>query len=282
MCLLFMRLRDCFPSARIILAAHPAYAAPLLDAGVIDEILDGGAPPFHLLYNAQPRADDALSQLLATYDTCVFYSADISGELRKRLKMKGLERCRIHAPLPPPGVHVCAWTMRPWWYSDTPPLEEVKLHPSPKNSGDAHKILIINELTYSKFFVLHPGGGGREKWVPPEILTEAGRRYEQETGHRPSVVEGPADAAACAAFLHAWGTPVPVLRGVGPETLSALFSMCSTYIGGDSGVSHLASLYAPSTTVLYGPASDMQMWRPVGAGTRCVRWEEIRSSVGKG
>ena len=273
--LLFKRLRDHFPSVRLTLAANTTYAAPLLDAGLIHQILDGGAPPFHLLYDDQPSENDALSRLVQEYDSCVFYTADRSGELGKRLNLLKLERCCTHPPFPldAESTHVCEWMMRPWPHFSAPARGNMKLTPSRNSLDESDKLLNKYDIRPSRFFVVHPGGGAERKWPPPEMIVETGQKLRSETGHQPVVAEGPADSEPSEKFQRLWGEPLPVLRKTPPAILGALLSKSSAYIGGDSGVSHLASLYAPCATILYGPHSDMRVWHPIGSHTRCVSWE---------
>ena len=273
--LLFKRLREHFQGVRITLAANPAYAAPLLDAGLIHQILDGGAPPFHLLYDDRPSENDALSRLVQGYDSCVFYTADRSGELGKRLNSLKLERYLIHPPFPPDleSIHVCEWMMRPWPRLSAPARGNMKLTPSRNSLDESDNLLNKYDIHPYRFFVVHPGGGAERKWPPPGMLVETGQKLQSETGHQPVVIEGPADSDPREKFQKLWGEPLPVFRKTPPAILGALLSKSSAYIGGDSGVSHLASLYAPRATILYGPRSDMKVWRPIGSHTRCVSWE---------
>ncbi len=273
--LLFQRLRAHSPGVRITLAANPRYAAPLLDSGLIHQVLDGGAPPFHLLYDEKPSENDPLCQLIRGYDAGAFYTADRSGELGRRLSSLGSDAYRIHPPFPPGGerVHVCEWMTRPWQGLPAPERGNVKLHPSQTSLDMCDKILNTHNIRDINFFVIHPGSGGRNKWTPPGILARMGREYAEETGHRPIVAEGPADAVPSREFQRLWGDSVPVIEDMSARILSALLARSSAYIGGDSGVSHLASLYAPRATILYGPHSDMEVWRPIGSRTRCLPWE---------
>ena len=271
--LLFKQLGNHYEDAHITLAANPNYAAPLLDSGLIHEILDGDSSPFHLLYNAQPQENDALCRLIERYDMCMFYTSDISGELVKRLSSNGLGHCRIHPPFPPPSeeIHICEWIMRPWPFRGASKSEKITLIPSQNNLISADKIL--NEFGIKDdFFLIHPGGGGKSKWIPPRILTTMARRYADETGQWPVVIEGPADSIASEEFQRLWSSSIPILSDIPPKVLGALLSMSSAYFGGDSGVSHLASLYAPRATILYGSDSNMRVWRPIGSGTECIPW----------
>ena len=275
--LLFKQLGNHYGNAHITLAANPNYAAPLLDSGLIHEILDGDSSPFHLLYNAQPQENDALCRLIKRYDMCMFYTSDISGELAKRLSSNGLGHCRIHPPFPPHSeeIHICEWMMRPWLILGTPELGKIKLGPSQKNFTSSVKLLDKYDLEHSSFFAIHPGGGGKSKWIPLPILDTMVRKQADETGQLPVVIEGPADSVVCEEFQRLFDDSIPVLRDTTPKVLSALLSKSSAYFGGDSGVSHLASLYAPRATILYGPDSNMRVWRPIGSGTQCIPWKTM-------
>ena len=276
--LLFKHLRAYHENVHITLAANPNYAAPLLDSGLIHEILDGGAAPFYFLYNDQPQDNDALSRLIEHYDKCMFYTLDISGELAKRLGSYGLGECCIHPPFPPASeeIHICEWMMRPWPFWGDSKNEKITLIPSQNNLILADKIL--NEFGIEDdFFLIHPGGGGKNKWVPPPILDTMVRKQADETGQLPVVIEGPADSVACEEFQRLFDDSIPTLKDITPKALSALLSKSSGYFGGDSGISHLASLYALRAMLAYGPDSNMRVWRPIGSGTLCIPWETMRS-----
>ena len=272
--LLLKQLRDHYDSSHLTLAANPHYAAPLLDSGLIQEILDGGAPPFHLLYNEPPNGNDALSPLIERYDKCMFYTSDISGELAKRLKSTGVDTNHIHPPFPPLSeeIHICEWMIRPWPSFRIPESGKLRLKPSDKNLILADKILKKNEIERN-FFVVHPGGGGESKWVPPRILASIVRKHVNETNQQPVVVAGPADSLASKEFQGLSENSIPILKDIRPKRLSAILSKSCAYFGGDSGVSHLASLYAQRATILYGPDSNMRVWHPIGPHTRCIHWE---------
>ena len=273
---LFKQLRTHYKNAYITFAANPNYAAPLLDSGLIQEILDGSSAPFHLLYDDQPQENDALSQHFERYDMCMLYASDISGELANRLNSNALGHCRIHSPLSPPSeeIHICEWIMRPWLSLDPPKCENIKLDPSQINLILADNLLNKYGIEHD-YFAIHPGGGGKTKWVPPRTLATMVRRHADETAQRPIVIDGPADSVACEKFQRQLGDSITVFKDIPPTVLSALLSKSSAYFGGDSGVSHLASLYAPRATILIGPDSNMRVWRPIGSGTLCIPWETI-------
>ena len=164
--------------------------------------------------------------------------------------------------------------MRPWPFGDATENEKITLNPSHENLIMADNIL--NKYAIEGDFISSiRAAAGKSKWVPPRILANKVRRHADETAQRPFVIEGPADSVACEVFQRLLGDTIPVIMGITPKVLSALLSKSSAYFGGDSGVSHLASLFAPRSTILYGPDSDIRVWRPIGSGTLCNPWETI-------
>lgn len=274
--LLFKQLLRHYENAHIALAANPSYAAPLLDSGLFHKILDGNSSPFHLMYNDRPQKSDDLSRLIEHYDKCMFYTSDISGELVKRLNINKLDNYCIHPPFPPASeeVHICEWMMRPWPFLKNTKFEKLTLKPSQNNLVSANQLLSEYGIE-DGFFSIHPGGGGNKKWVPHQMLATHIQKHADKTGQQPVLLEGPADSVASQTFRMFWNDSITIIRDASPKILSAIFSKSSAYFGGDSGVSHLASLYAPSTTIFYGPDSNIRIWHPIGSNTRCVRWESI-------
>ncbi len=172
--LLCKQLRNHYESAQITLAANPNYAAPLLDSGLIHEILNGGSPPFHLMYNEPSLENDALSQIIGHYSMCMFYTSDISGEFTRRLHSSKLDNCLIHPPLPPASeaIHTSEWMMRPWKSLDAGDFKKITLKPSQNNLLSANKVLNEHGIT-DVFFSIHSGGGGKKKMGSPSNSRQA-------------------------------------------------------------------------------------------------------------
>jgi heptosyltransferase-2 len=114
---------------------------------------------------------------------------------------------------------------------------------------------------------VHPGSGGRRKCWPPDRFADVAGRL----GRPVVVIEGPADAEACRAFLARVPHGASVARAEGltlPQTAS-LLACCPLVLGNDSGLSHLAAALGVPTVAVFGP-TDPRVWAPLGDRVRCV------------
>lgn len=113
--------------------------------------------------------------------------------------------------------------------------------------------------------LLHPGSGAAWKCAPPRLFAEVAQRLTT-AGLAVDVVEGPADAAYVAAME--WtGT---VIRPITTVQLASSLLAASTYVGGDSGVTHLAGLLGIPTVALFGPTHP-DTWGPLGPSVTVLR-----------
>ncbi|MBI3128278.1 MAG: hypothetical protein HYZ11_11785 [Candidatus Tectomicrobia bacterium] len=267
-------LRRRFPGARIVLAARPACAAPLLDAGRADALLDAEARPFHLLYQ-EPAPGDALDLLLQGYDASVFFARDLEGETARRLRALRGGNHRLAPPFPPPdeGTHTARWMERAAAPDAPPgPWPPPPLVPSPASREKARGLLAALGVDRPPSLVLHPGSGGRGKWAPSGAMAHIARDFCGD--EPPLLIQGPADAEAVRAFEGAWGSALPALKAPPAEALGALLAEPRAYLGCDSGVSHLAALCGAPALILMGPASAPALWAPLGPRADWLPWEE--------
>jgi ADP-heptose:LPS heptosyltransferase len=109
--------------------------------------------------------------------------------------------------------------------------------------------------------MIHAGSGGTWKQWPAERFAEAIAAVAARHALPVVVHEGPADRAAVEALLARLDGPVE--RLVAPElpALAAALSLARAYLGGDSGVSHLAATMGAPSVILYPPA-HLPRWTP--------------------
>jgi len=121
--------------------------------------------------------------------------------------------------------------------------------------------LLTRRLRRAPVLAIHPGSGSpRKNW---EGMAEIAQWWRTAKG---SVVAlaGPAEIES--------RVEIPndaVLRSTPLDRVAAVLAATASYLGNDSGISHLAGLVGASGTVLFGP-SDPLMWRPLGAGLRVL------------
>jgi len=119
---------------------------------------------------------------------------------------------------------------------------------------------------------IHPGSGAyslARRW-PPARFAAVADRLGRECQARVVLVGGPDDLEASATMLaeSRW----PVLDLAGQTTLgqlAALLSACDLFIGGDSGVMHLAVAAGTPVVALFGPTNH-RAWGPYAPAGRAT------------
>lgn len=280
-------LRRHFPGARLTLAAHPSYAAPLKDADRVDAILDASSVPFHLLHQNSTDGGDDLDRLLGDFDIAVLYTGSAEGgAVAHRLNSNFPGRWILSPPFPPDGkqIHVTDWMVHALNPLGIAPGRNTTapLRPSKESRASARRLLQDMGLEKSPFLGIHPGGGGRAKWPPPEALARIVKDFCRKDPARPFLIpqpfliRGPADEEACAAFLAHWGDALPTLETPRLEILAGALAESGACLGSDSGVTHLAALCGVPTLALFGPASNPDQWAPIGDRCEWTPWDQAQ------
>jgi heptosyltransferase III len=135
---------------------------------------------------------------------------------------------------------------------------------------------LLHELgIHSKPIFIHPGSGGRRKTWPLRNWHGLLQWVRRTLSTQAILSIGPADGYLNE-FAEAMGKAgVSIVTGLSLPRLSALLSICSLYIGSDSGVSHLAAAVGIPTVVVFGP-TDPRVWAPQGENVTglCRIWKE--------
>lgn len=115
--------------------------------------------------------------------------------------------------------------------------------------------------------VVHPGAGGPAKRWPGPSFARVIHRVVRERGCQVLVHRGPADAAAVEDLLGRLAVPVLGLHEPGLDLLAAVLGEAGSYLGADSGVSHLAAAVGASAVILFPPATHGRWapWSPTAA-----------------
>ena len=147
-------------------------------------------------------------------------------------------------------------------------LEEpgASIYPS---EGDRAAIRRFREDGWSSFVALHPGSGSETKNWPIESWIKLGDAFLAK-GRQLLIVAGEADTSRTAKLKSAWreqrvrfaeNLPLPQLAAV-------LEGM--TFIGHDSGISHIAAAVGARCLLLFGP-TDPVIWAPANQHVAVMR-----------
>ena len=138
-----------------------------------------------------------------------------------------------------------------------------RLRPSAEGMRTAKVWLSERGLLDRRLITIHPGSGSPRKNWPLDRFAEVAAQLTAE-GHELVVTLGPTEEESGPEWLQAWrSTQAHVARGLDVDTLAAILSTCSAYVGNDSGVSHLAASVGVPTVALFGPTDPIQ-WAPRG------------------
>jgi ADP-heptose:LPS heptosyltransferase len=134
-------------------------------------------------------------------------------------------------------------------------------------------------LPASRPIVIHVGAGAREKCWPLENFISLGWQLVSQDSRRAPVVFvlGPAELERLdKPLLAELRKNFPVLEEPPLETLAGVLATCRTYIGNDSGVSHLAAAVGAPTLALFGPTNPRH-FAPLGPSVKIVAAENMRA-----
>jgi heptosyltransferase-3 len=176
-------------------------------------------------------------------------------------------RVIAHPPRPPePGPHVADWLAEAVRNLAPRRVAARPLRPVPAETGAASSFW---SRLPTGFLAIHPGSGSPLKNWPQERFAAVADALRD--GREWLLVEGPADASACARLRHSPGALT--ISGQSPRVLGAVLSRAGLYVGNDSGVSHLAAAWDAPTLALFGP-TDPRQWAPVGADVDALRSDD--------
>ncbi len=293
-------LRETFPTSRLELIA-PATVLPLA-AGLVDV-----ATPIEraeiAAFFGDAELPAAIGERYAGLDLAVLWLTDADGAVRGHFERLGTRRV-VHAPALPPRdarIHATDYlleTLRPLGITGKPRHPSVGRGLVPRRPASAGGVMALQavptispdptavenaRLTLAKLdfgpglriVAIHPGSGGKWKCWPPERFARIVDLLHS-SGRDVVLIEGPADGEAVAQVLaRVEGTKPPVISGLATGELAGLLSLCATYLGNDSGVTHLAAAVGAPTIALFGP-TDPAVWGPRGIAVTILRGEEGR------
>jgi ADP-heptose:LPS heptosyltransferase len=120
--------------------------------------------------------------------------------------------------------------------------------------------------------VVQPGAGSRWKVAPADLLARVIAPVVSGGNVQVLLHAGPADARAAAQLLHAVESPMLTLESPPLPVLAGVLSMAQAYLGGDSGVSHLAAAVGAPAVILF-PSATRRRWAPWSPTARPLAME---------
>ncbi|MCC7519685.1 MAG: glycosyltransferase family 9 protein [Verrucomicrobiae bacterium] len=254
--------RAAFPDARVEIVGYPRIAALVENRGYASAVQPLDQRGMATFFAEDADLDPALCAYLASFDLVVSFLYDPDGVFRRNLERAGVRRAITADSRPGPTLHASEHLAA--WLEDAGlprAIETPRLFPS---AADAAEAAARHPPPTGPRVALHLGSGSPSKNWPVRRFVELAERFEAK-GIETIVLDGPADDAAQKQF---WATPLPPgirrCTGLPLTVLAAFLARCTTFVGHDSGITHLAAAVGAPVCAIFGP-TDARVWRPRGA-----------------
>jgi heptosyltransferase III len=246
-------LRATTGGASLVFAGQPRFGRLLVGLGVVQAARDFEGLGLSALFADTPLPD-ALADLPRRFGRIVSWFGSRDPTYPARLTALGAEA--IVAP-PVPGDEIPVWrhlvsTLAAWGVESPAPLVPLRA----AGAGAVRDVLVV-----------HPGGGGAWKQWPAARYARVIGALLEHRRLEVMVHQGPADAEAARGLLALLGDRArPLVEPELPE-LAAVLAGARVYLGGDSGISHLAATVGAPSVILFPPATRRRWgpWSPTAA-----------------
>ena len=264
-------LRRRFSQARITLAANLDFAG-VVAADYVDSLLSFSGLPLHNLFGSGPvPAVDR--RFWSAFDRIVSWTG--FGDPQFARNLNSFHKFVLVVPWKPQAgetrhvARIFVDSIRPWVGEQREiPTPSLSINPADLASGEQW-LTGRGWKADRPMVALHPGAGSIAKRWPLENFRELAGRFVQ-SGLQLLIIEGPAEDGLSERMAD--GIPGGLMmaaRGLPLRTLAGLLRFCTTFVGNDSGISHLAAVLNVPTLVLFGPSRPEQ-WAPSGARVKTL------------
>jgi ADP-heptose:LPS heptosyltransferase len=255
-------LRTQWPAANIEIWGYPHIAELAVEAGLAQTVVSLEQADMSRFFVPEPSFTDHQVAVIRSFDLLFNYLYDPIGQVRSNLLLAGAKQVLSGSPLIKKG-HAIPFLLEPL---QALALYEDDLVPTldlPEDLKAAGKARLRALGIKGKPLAVHPGSGQDAAGWPVERTIELIRSLRKQ-GREVVMVSGEADESA--AELLAREVPdVPVLSRLTLVELAATLSVCDSYLGQDSGITHLAAAVGLPVLALFGP-SNPATWAPRGWG----------------
>lgn len=257
-------LRASASGAPLVFAGQPRLGRLLVELEVVDEARAFDGLGLSALFTDAP-VPDALAELTRRFARVVSWFGSRDATYRARLAALGPET--VVAP-PVPADDTPVWrhlvsTLGLWSVAPPEPIAPLR---------------VAERAPTRPTLVVHPGSGGAWKRWPVARYAEVIHAICERRSLDVIVHQGPADAEATARLLALLAGHATALIEPELPRLAAVLGTARAYLGGDSGVSHLAATVGAPSVILFPPATRRR-WQPWSPTARPIEMTDEVADV---
>lgn len=260
-------LRDRFPEAHLEILGLKQIAVLAEKRFYADAIRSLDGPRLARFFAANADLPPEFAAFFANFDLIVSYLSDPD-----RIFETNVKRCSSATFIAGPArldssEHAAFQLARPLEALGLCLKEPAaSIHPSDEDRAAIHRFC---EAGWSSFIVLHPGSGSETKNWPIENWIQLGNALLAKRRHL-LIIAGEADTKRTAKLKSAWSEqPIQLAENLPLPQLAALLQG-ATFVGHDSGISHIAAAVGARCVLLFG-ATDPAIWAPANQDVTVLR-----------
>jgi heptosyltransferase-3 len=265
-------LRDAKPDAHIEILGYPHIASVADQRFYANAVRSIEYGPLSRFFARSSELPDQLVEYFAEFDLIISYLFDPDLIFQANLERAGAGDIIIGPARLKENSHAARQLAEPITTDLGLSLESTSptIYPSIEDRAFADNFL--KDLT-APVIALHPGSGSETKNWPLPNWIELGHRLLAAPDFKGSLllVIGEADEARGSILQSAWrnNPRIGLARNIPLPQLAAILAK-TTFIGHDSGISHLAAAAGANCVLLFGP-TDPQVWAPTNVNVRVLR-----------
>jgi len=262
----------------IAFAGQPRLGALLQGLGLVEAVLPYDGLGLEALFTAEP-VPAALAERLARFERVISWFG-VRDELYAG-RLRTIARRSVIAP-PVPAADSPMMTVWQHLLATIGVTARVELTPLDLPHAwrvEARRVLIrLGAEPARPLLVVHPGAGGQGKLWPAKNLARVIGQVTEKIGGQALIHQGPADRDAAEQLTRL--LDASALRLVEPDLplLAGILGDASAYLGGDSGVSHLAAAVGAAALILF-PAATRERWAPWSPTAHALTMSDETESV---
>jgi ADP-heptose:LPS heptosyltransferase len=266
-------LQGRFPGAHIEVMGNLSVLGLLPSRSVVSAVSSFDRVDLAGLFQPEGEPSELLRSYLDAFDLILSYATAADHLFAHNLERASSGRVLHFDPWPVPGsgMHMTEYLQQPLPELGVPvSTEPPRLNLTESDRQQAGKWWEDRGLGDAIAVAIHPGSGSAAKnWPAQRFAAVAAHLHHR--GWRILLIRGPADELAAWEVQGALHEQEYILLDSLPlHLLAAMLTLCRTYVGNDSGISHLAAAVGAPTAVVFGP-TDPQVWAPRGEHVRVVR-----------